>query len=684
MNKKNKKAGLSPEAKKVLDHLNKKGTATVPDLAKMLDKSELGIVELLTELRNANYDIFHDRTSKIVKSVQTIKQSEDEKEPLNISPSISIKKGYRVAIISDTRIGHRNQQLKLLTSAYKIFDKIGVNFTLHAGNLVAGEQPKKHKEENFLQSKEEQLEYVIKHYPKSKNFKTYIIAGQTDLSFKETGNIIRAICEEREDLIYRGDELATFVVGQTFREELIHPSTDNVPYAKTHGFQRILEQIIATIDSLKEQKEIPNTVFAGGYHTPGLLPAYGDIDGFLLPSFITKTPRQKRKGVTPTIGFWIIDLTFDEKIKQMMPKPTLYDWSPYAIKDDYLNDTDAKTFSTYAKDEKSVLETLVDGPQSVGELSRRLNRNKDTINKIINKLTDNKGLIINIPQDTKQVTWNRSFKNHFSSLDDEIMKNMLVNKLKVAVVSDTHLCSNDQQLSMLKRSYEIGDEEKVDVFLHIGDVSDGAGSVGYRSHGKDVFIYGYTDQLDYMVKVYPKSKTGKKTLMIPGNHDWWDYESFGGNIVKELCDRRPDLEYKDYPKANIDLNNFKIQIFHPGGGSSQALSYGMQRHILNQRRNKEEKVDAIFFGNWHKALYLLYAGVHAFLCPSMKGQDEFHQKLSLPNARGMWIVEMWKDKDGRVTKIVPDYRDFTLMTKEKDYGMENMENESNKNTEKEK
>ncbi len=660
----------------------------MPELAKILDKSELGIIELLAELKDKSFDIFHDRTSKIVKSVQSIKQSEEEKEPLNISSSLSVKKGYRFAVISDTRLGHRNQQLKLLTTAYKFFDKIGVNFALHAGNLVAGEQPKKHKEENFLQSKEEQLEYVVEHYPKSKNFKTNIIAGQTDLSFKETGetgNIVRMICKKREDLIYRGDELATFIIGQTFRVELIHPSTDNVPYAKTYGLQRILEQIIATIDSLEEQRQdTPNIVFAGGYHTPGRLPAYGIIDdGCLLPSFITKTPRQKRKGITPTVGFWIIDITFDEKTGQATNmKPALYDWTHYAVKDDYLNDTDTRAFNDYTKDEKSVLEILAEGAQSVGELSRRLNRNKDTVKKIISKLIDSRGLAINIPTDTKQVTWNRSIKSHFSSLDDEIMKNMFVKKIKVAVVSDTHLCSKDQQITMLRKAYEIGDEEKVDVFLHAGDLSDGAGAVGYRSHNKDVFIDGYTDQLNYMIKEYPTSKTGKKTLAIPGNHDWWDYESFGGDIVKELCDRRPDLEYKGYPKANVDLNGFKIQIFHPGGGSSQALSYGMQRHILSQRRNKEERVDSIFFGNWHKALFLLYAGVHAFLCPSMKGQDEFHKKLSLPNARGMWIVEYTKNSAGRVTKIVPDYRDFTLMTKEKDYDFQNTENKDKKVAEK--
>lgn len=672
MNKKsNKKTALSAEAKKVLDYLNKKGIADVSQLAKMLDKSEVGIVDIIFELRSAGFDIFHDRTSKVVKSVQTIRQSEGEKEPLSITSGSLSKNGkmYRFAVISDTRLGNRKQQPTLLKTAYKFFEKNDVNFVLHAGNLVAGFPEKKYREENFRQTAEEQIEYVVEHYPKSKNFKTYIIAGQTDLEFGSS-NIVRAVCEEREDLIYRGNITGTFTIGQSLKVELMHPSTDNVPYSKTYPIQGIMEQMIAEMDAFKKEddSDVPDMVLAGGYHTPGILPAYGEIDGFLLPSFIAKTLKQKAKRITPTIGFWIIDVFFDEKTKQVTGvKPTLYDWTSYAVKDDYLNDTDTKSFSTYTKDEKSVLDILASGPQSTGELSRRMNRNKETIKNIIDGLQTKRGLVIDIPADTKQVTWNRSFKNHFSPLDDEIVKDMFVKKIKTAVVSDTHLCSNDQQLSMLNKAYEISDAENVDVNLHAGDLSDGAGAVGYRSHGKDVFVYGYTDQLDYMVKEYPRSKKGKKTLMIPGNHDWWDYESFGGNIVKELCDRRDDLEYRDYPKDDIEINGFIIQIFHPGGGSSEGLSYGMQRHILHQKRNKEIKVDSIFFGNWHKALYLLYAGVHAFLCPSMKGQDEFHKKLSLPNSRGMWIVEYTKDKYGRVTKIVPDYRDFTPMTKKKDY-----------------
>ncbi|MEK7123316.1 MAG: hypothetical protein AAB851_00290, partial [Patescibacteria group bacterium] len=60
-------------------------------------------------------------------------------------------------------------------------------------------------------------------------------------------------------------------------------------------------------------------------------------------------------------------------------------------------------------------------------------------------------------------------------------------------------------------------------------------------------------------------------------------------------------------------------------------------------------------------------GVHAFLGASLKGYDEFHEKLSLPQAIGMWIVEFTKDENGRITRVVPDYRDLSSLVKEKDY-----------------
>ncbi len=660
-------SNLNEEERQVVEYLSKHDTVTVSDIAKLLDKSELGIVQILFSLRSKGFDILHNRASK---SVQLVRSGGAQAPlPIDVKDNVGI---YRFAVICETRLGHRNQQLTLLHTVYKFIEKLGVDFVLHGGNLVAGYQPKRHREEVFLEDAEDQKDYAVQHYPKSKNFHTYIIAGQTDLSFKTKGsyNILRAICQEREDLIYRGDETAQFLIRQVFEQELIHPSTDNVPYAKTYTFQRILEQILAkleTIPAANQGGRRPDMVLAGGYHTPGLLPAYSDIDGFLLPSFISQTPRQKRKGIAPTAGFWVIEVIFNQKGELENVKPTLYDWTHYQLKQDYLEDPSGRGFDKFTEDEKAVLEILAEGPQSYGEISRRLDRNKETILKIVDRLMNQRKLEISIPSDTKQVTWDRKLKTDFIPLADEVMKKMFVKSVKLASVSDTHLCSNHQQISILRKAYQVGDAEKVDVFIHTGDVSDGAGAVGYRSHGKDVFIFGYTDQLEYLIKNYPKSNTGKKTKIIPGNHDWWDFESFGGDIVKEFCGVRTDLEYGEYPRCNFEINGFRIQLFHPGGGSAYALSYQIQKHILSQIRNKEPKVDVIFFGNWHKALYLLYAGVHGFLAPSMKNHDEFHQKLGLPNAVGMWIVELTKDESGRITRVVPDYRDFSHLLKEKDF-----------------
>lgn len=663
-----KNKNLTEDERKILKYLSRHDAIAIPELAKLLDRSEVGIIEIIISLRGKGFDIYQDRAAK---SVQLIRQMYENQTPLAISQDGQDGLGYRVAVITETRFGHRNQQLTLLHTAYKLFEKMKVNFVLHGGNLVAGMQPKRHQEEVFLFDAEAQLEYVAKHYPKSSNFRTYIIAGQTDLTFKTKDgyNILRAVCQERDDLIYRGDESAKFLIRRIFEQELMHPATDNVPYAKTYTFQRILEQIIATLEPLVSNGgKRPNMVLAGGYHTPGLLPSYSDIDGILLPSFISQTPRQKRKGIAPTIGFWIIDIQFDPQtggIKNIVP--ALYDWTHYQMRQDYLEDVNDKTHQHLNKDEKEVLSILAEGPQSCGELSRRLNRNKDTVLKLVNRLMTERKMEISIPSDTKQVTWDRKLKSSFSSLPNEIVDKMFVKSIKIAEVSDPHLCSKDQQISLLKKAYQIGDEENVDLYINPGDVSDGCGSVGYRSHGKDVFLDGYTEQKEYIIANYPKSAKGKKTIIIPGNHDWWDFESFGGNIVKEICEARADMQYGDYPSYLLEHNGFKILVFHPGGGSSYALSYQIQKHIINQLRNKKTRVDAIFFGHYHKALYMVYAGVHAFLGASLKGYDEFHEKLSLPQAIGMWIVEFTKDENGRITRVVPDYRDLSSLVKEKDY-----------------
>lgn len=133
----NKKTGnnLNVEERKILEFLNKQDS-TISELSALVDKSELGIVQLIINLQQKGFDIVFDRASKLVRiSRHTNQQNSLD---LNIS-DIGV---YRFAVISDTWLGHYSQQLTLLHTAYKLFERLKVHFVLHAGNLVAGKQSK--------------------------------------------------------------------------------------------------------------------------------------------------------------------------------------------------------------------------------------------------------------------------------------------------------------------------------------------------------------------------------------------------------------------------------------------------------------------------------------------------------------------------------------------------------------
>lgn len=141
----NKKTGnnLNVEERKILEFLNKQDS-TISELSALVDKSELGIVQLIINLQQKGFDIVFDRASKLVRiSRHTNQQNSLD---LNIS-DIGV---YRFAVISDTWLGHYSQQLTLLHTAYKLFERLKVHFVLHAGNLVAGKQSKKYPDEFYI------------------------------------------------------------------------------------------------------------------------------------------------------------------------------------------------------------------------------------------------------------------------------------------------------------------------------------------------------------------------------------------------------------------------------------------------------------------------------------------------------------------------------------------------------
>lgn len=308
-------ATVSPleEVKTKIVGLCKSRPQTLGELSLSCDRSKATIEEAIKELYKAGVDISVRPDSKKVE----LDLGREDKifAPINL---VGLKKThYCFGVVSDTHLGSKCQQLTLLKSAYADFDKRGVDFVLHAGDLVDGHKMYRgHENELFIHSADEQREYTLKHYPRLKNNrKTYIIAGNHDESFKKSAgyNIVRDVCTKRPDMVYQGMIGATFNIGKV-RVEMVHPS-GGVSYARSYKSQKHAENmssaLIEMIRSKQDVSVLPHIMVLGNWHISDILPDYQGMMVVTQPCFQSQTGYLRAKGLSPNIGYCIFDVWLD-------------------------------------------------------------------------------------------------------------------------------------------------------------------------------------------------------------------------------------------------------------------------------------------------------------------------------------------------------------------------------------
>lgn len=86
---------------------------------------------------------------------------------------------------------------------------------------------------------------------------------------------------------------------------------------------------------------------------------------------------------------------------------------------------------------------------------------------------------------------------------------------KIGVVSDCHLGSQYQQISLLHEAYDRMSIEGIQNVFFCGDMLEGSGKM-HRDQMYEMFIVGSDKLSDYAVKHYPK-RDGMTTHCISGN-----------------------------------------------------------------------------------------------------------------------------------------------------------------------
>jgi len=220
---------------------------------------------------------------------------------------------------------------------------------------------------------------------------------------------------------------------------------------------------------------------------------------------------------------------------------------------------------------------------------------------------------------------------------------------RCGVMSCSHLGSIYEDIPVNNAIYDWFEREGIEKVFHAGDMTEGCLMRPGQEH--EIHKHGADAQVDWAVEQFPYRK-GIETFLIGGNHDAAHMKNGGTDVCARIGEKRDDITYLGMDCATFEIErhgddrNIKIDMLHPGGGSSYALSYKPQKII--EQIAEGTKPDLLFIGHFHKAFQLpAYRGVAAFLTGCTQRQSGFMKRMGLAAHVGAWIVEM-RVLDGQV------------------------------------
>jgi len=344
-----------------------------------------------------------------------------------------------------------------------------------------------------------------------------------------------------------------------------------------------------------------------------------------------------------------------EQFHERWPKRTYFGWSQKKYREGkgYRPATkaaeaanDAPTLQGAAM---AVLMALKGQPMTVAELAEVIDRSQGTVREAVKEL-EGQGYEISVRED-ERVALDRQHRATNLVVD---LGGLYGEKLRLMIVSCTHYGNRYRQHEALVKAYGVAERDKVDAVLHCGDLTDGFGM--YKGQEFDQYALGADEQIAATVEEYPRS--GIKTLVIGGNHDYSFQKRSGTNVVKRICAERPDLEYCGMLAANFTLGDqVRLRVMHARGGVPYARSYRGQKS--NEAMGRGEHVPQVFcIGGLHVVDYVPYLGVHTFLAGCFQGQTPYLQEKGLFPDIGAWVATMNLGDDGRLNRCLLEWLAF--------------------------
>lgn len=233
---------------------------------------------------------------------------DDERDKKYTVPTRGDNQTFRFGLISDTHLGSQVEHLSELNDYYDRLQSRGISTVLHCGDISDGWKVYRH-HVNELKSEaigwNRLRDYVVDNYPERDSITTHFITGNHDYKYYKRNGIHfgKMIDDRRPDLNWLGEMTAQIVLDEEsgIDFELIHPSGGQ-PYSLGYRLQTLY----------RERKPENRPRFASVGHLHGKLHAHAEgVEGFYPGCWQGATTYIKRKGLSATIGGWIVEIEID-------------------------------------------------------------------------------------------------------------------------------------------------------------------------------------------------------------------------------------------------------------------------------------------------------------------------------------------------------------------------------------
>ena len=551
---------------------------------------------------------------------------------------------FKFVAISDTRLGSKSQQLAILNDIYRKAQEMGIHNVILCGNISAGLKPITDTESNFIDATQAQIDYIVANYPKVDGITTYFISGKLDDKHISVNNINigKRIAEQRPDMIYLGEDICDISIDRAKMQ--VMNSKLNKTYTASYRTQQ-------TIDAYRSEDK-PDILLYGG-HLQMEKYRHRDVNCISVPSVCATDKEMKTKRYSNTIGAWYVTVKTDEKGK--LESVNAID-SPYYVsnKEDYKGTTiqvPSKNSKKIDLDTASIETALklfkyIKNGMSIDTFMSKFHISYKELQGLMH-IWELCGKQVEIYPDGNEMLFKKNSpkKATYSKANPEDLT-----CTELLVVSDTHFGNIHNQLHLLNDLYQEAYNRGIRTVLHVGDMTDG-NYPNRPENPRQQFLHGFDEQVGYVVDMYP-SIDGMTTYYILGSHDETHYKNGQSTVDYWVSKARPDMKFLGQDTGEITIDKVKYVLDHPGGGSSQGLSYKPQKRIEILESHTKPKI--LLIGHYHKSYHFVYRNIQCIEVPALCTKTQFQQKQGLINSVGGYFLKVYSDKNGNIQYMEPE------------------------------